>query len=58
MKTPGGGRLFSQYAVAEKLGKTLDEIKSMPEAEFAGWLTFFEVKNEFEKERIDASRKK
>jgi len=45
MQSPAGGRLFNQYAVAEKLGKTLSEIRALPEAEFIGWLAFFAVKN-------------
>lgn len=49
MQSPGGGRLFTQYAVAEKLGKTLAEIRAMPESEFTGWVAYFNAKNELGK---------
>jgi hypothetical protein len=44
MQSPDGGRLFEQYTVAEALGKTLAEIRKMPEPEFAGWLAYLKLK--------------
>jgi|GEM_PF-2150355 len=44
MQSPGGGRLREKYAVAEALGKTLGEIKEMPENEFMGWVAFLSMR--------------
>jgi hypothetical protein len=35
-----------QYALAEKLGKTLAEIESITVEEFQGWLAYLEIKEE------------
>lgn len=44
MRSPDGGRLYAKYAVAERLGQTLAAIERMSEAEFSGWMAYFEIK--------------
>lgn len=44
-------RLSNQFALAERLGKTLAEVRQMPEAEFAGWCAWFAAKAEMAKEK-------
>jgi hypothetical protein len=38
--------LFFQYALAEKLGKTLQELQSISIEEYQGWIAYFELKEE------------
>lgn len=44
--TPDGGRLFNQFAVADKMGKSLEEVRSLSETEFVGWLAFYSAKHD------------
>ena len=37
--------MFCIYALAERLGKTVGEIRQMPESEFKGWLAYFAAKD-------------
>ena len=38
--------LYSQYALAEKLGKTLQELQKISIQEYQGWIAYFELVEE------------
>ena len=41
--------LYSQYALAEKLGKTLQELQKISIQEYQGWIAYFELAEERQK---------
>jgi hypothetical protein len=38
--------LFSQFFVAEQLGKTMAEMENMSMSEFSYWIAYFKIQNE------------
>lgn len=46
MLAPEGASTFLLYALAEKLGKTIGETRSLPQAEIDGWFAYFAAKKE------------
>jgi hypothetical protein len=40
-----------EFFLAEKLGKTLTEVREMPNTEYVGWCAYFEVRAEMERAR-------
>ena len=38
--------LFSQFFVAEQLGKTMAEMGEMTMSEFSYWIAYFKIQNE------------
>ena len=42
--------------IAEKLGKTLEEIIEISTLEFQMWVAYFEIKNEMESEAMNRAK--
>jgi hypothetical protein len=46
-----------EFYLADRLGKTLDEIRDMPHAEYVAWVSYHKVKQQQEDLAMKAARR-
>lgn len=50
MAAPEGAPLYFLFALAEHLNKTVEEVRSLSEAEINGWRAYFSAKRKLKEE--------